>query len=104
MKIFAKDALDHFFLMRSKQALLTKIQVSWSPIALCKSAAVTDESTPPLSPNTTFLISHLLPDPLASLFDERAHRPIHRATANVKNKILENLFPARCMRYFGMEL
>ena len=30
------------------------MQVSWSPIALCKSAAVTDESTPPLSPRTTF--------------------------------------------------
>jgi hypothetical protein len=35
--------------------LSTKTQVSWSPIALCRSTAVTDESTPPESPQITRL-------------------------------------------------
>ena len=34
--------------------LLTKMQVSWSPMALCSSAAATLESTPPLKPRMTF--------------------------------------------------
>ena len=31
----------------------TKIHVNWSPIALCKSTATTDESTPPLIAHNT---------------------------------------------------
>ena len=34
--------------------LFTKMQVSWSPMALCSNAAATLESTPPLRPRITF--------------------------------------------------
>ena len=36
--------------------LSTNTHVSWSPMALCKSAATTEESTPPDKPNKTFLL------------------------------------------------
>ena len=49
-------------------------------------------------------VAHLLPDARAGLFDERAHRPIHRAVADVKDEILENLLAARRVRDFGMKL
>src|SRR5205814_7165203 len=51
-----------------------------------------------------FLVADLLPNSLASLLDEGAHRPIHRTTADMIDKVLENLFSARCVRHFGMEL
>ena len=40
--------------LRSKP-LSTNTHVSWSPMALCKSAATTEESTPPDKPSNTFL-------------------------------------------------
>ena len=38
---------------RRSRPVSTKMQVSWSPIALCTSAAATDESTPPDRPQIT---------------------------------------------------
>ena len=38
---------------RRSRPLSTNTQVSWSPIALCSSAATTDESTPPERPSST---------------------------------------------------
>src|SRR5204862_2923971 len=51
-----------------------------------------------------FLIADLLANAHASLFDEGTHRPIHRAVADVIDKILQNFFPARRVRDFGVKL
>jgi hypothetical protein len=50
------------------------------------------------------LITHLFSDARASLFDKGAHRPVHRAVANVKQKILKNLPATRRVCDFGMKL
>ena len=80
------------------------MHVSWSPIALCSSAATTEESTPPLRPSTTFSSPTCRPHARAGFVNERAHRPIHGAVTNVKDKILKDLLPARRVRDFGMKL
>ena len=50
------------------------------------------------------MIADLLANARASLLDERAHRPIHRAMADVIDEVLQNLFAARRVRDFGMKL
>jgi hypothetical protein len=45
----AENFLHDFRLAPRSRPLLTKMQVSWLPMALCSSAAATLESTPPLS-------------------------------------------------------
>ncbi len=56
---------------RRSNPVSTKMQVSWSPIARCTSAAATDESTPPDSPQITLRIAHELSDPCHFPVDER---------------------------------
>jgi hypothetical protein len=50
------------------------------------------------------LVAHLFPDAGASLFDEGAHRPVHRAAADVKDKVLQNLSATRRVSDFRMKL
>ena len=80
------------------------MQVSWSPMALCRSAAVDRRIDAAAQPEHDFLVADLSPDARASFFDERAHRPIHGAMADVKDKILQDLFAARRVGDFGMKL
>ena len=51
-----------------------------------------------------FGFAHLFANAIARFFDEGAHRPIHRAAADVKDEILEDFLAARRVRYFGMKL
>ena len=84
--------------------MFTKMQVSWSPMALCSSAATTDESTPPLRPSTTFSSptcrrtrAHVssMNDPIVQSIG---------AVTNVEDEILQDLFAARRVRHFRMKL
>jgi len=50
------------------------------------------------------LIADLFPDARASFFNEGAHCPVHRAMADVKQKILKNLPATRRVCDFGMKL
>src|SRR5260370_7434283 len=65
---------------------------------------LTGETPPPAQTEHHFLIADLFPDAGTSLFDERTHRPVHRAVADVINEILQNLFSARRVRDFGVKL
>ena len=58
----------------------TKMQCSWSPIARCTSAAATDESTPPESPQTACPSPTCCADRRDRLVDER--RPSSRSAGS----------------------
>ena len=48
---------DHAFsLVLAEQAVVHEDARSWSPMALCSSEAVTEESTPPLRPQITWAL------------------------------------------------
>ena len=64
---------------RRSTPLSTKMQVSWSPMARCTSAAATVESTPPLSPQTTPARADARADALGLALDEVLHRPVGAA-------------------------
>ena len=55
------------------------------------SSAATVESTPPLRPQTTRAVADLRPDPRGRLLDERRHRPVARAAADVEREVPEDL-------------
>ena len=50
------------------------------------------------------MITDLFPYAGASFFDERAHRPVHRAATDVIDEILQDFLAAGRMHDFGMEL
>ena len=61
----------------------TKTQVSWSPMALCTSAAATAESTPPRQRAQHAVGTHLGPHRGHLLLDDRDVRPRRQAAADV---------------------
>ena len=104
MEIFAENALHDFFLARAQQTVVH--ENARELIADCfvqkrgrhrriDAAAQTEHD---------LLIADLFPDARASFFDERAHRPVHRAVADVIDEILQDLFASRRVRDFGMKL
>ena len=82
----------------------TNTQVSWSPIALCTSAAATAESTPPESPQITALVADLRADLVDRLLDDRHVGPRGPAPAHVEQERLEHLLAALGVRDLGVEL
>ena len=83
--------------------LSTKMQVSRSPIALCTSSAATVESTPPDRPQTT------RPSPTSALdaghgfVDERRHRPVAAAAADVEGEVPQQVGAVLRVHDFGVE-
>ena len=84
--------------------LSTKMQTSWSPIALCSSAATTEESTPPERPQMTLPLPTCSRTRRDGLLDEVAHRPGAGALADLVEEVLEDLLAARRVGDFGVEL
>ena len=82
----------------------TNTHVSWSPIALCTSAAATAESTPPDSPQITRSVADLGADLVDRLLDDRRVRPRRPAAAHVEQERLEHLLAALGVRDLGVEL
>ena len=82
----------------------TKMQVSWSPMARWISAAVTVESTPPLSPQTTPAVPTRARMRSRLALDEVLHRPVGRGVADAEEEVLQQLAAARRVHHLGMEL
>ena len=74
------------------------------PIARYNSAATTDESTPPDSPQITRAIADLLAQPLDRFLGEFAQPPGAGAAANGGEKIGEDFRAPRRVRHFRMKL
>ena len=82
----------------------TNTHVSWSPIALCTSAAATAESTPPDSPQITRSSPTWarISATACSMID--VVRPRRPAAGNVEQERLEDLLAALGVRDLGVEL
>ena len=83
--------------------LSTKMHVSWSPIARWMISAATVESTPPLRPQTTRPLAHLLADPRRRLVDERRHRPVAGAAADAVREVAQDLEAALGVHDLGVK-
>ena len=66
--------------LRRNKPVSTKTHVSWSPTALCTSAAAIAESTPPESPQITRSVAHLVADLLHRPLDDRHVGPRRAGT------------------------
>ena len=82
----------------------TNTHVSWSPIALCTSAAATAESTPPDSPQITRSLptcARISATACSMIDDVRPRRP---AARRVEQERLQDLLAALGVRDLGVEL
>ena len=104
MKIFAENALHHFFLVRAQQTVVDENAGELIADRLVQKRRHDRRIDAAAQAEHDFLVAHLLPDARAGFLDERAHRPIHRAVADVKDEVLEDLLAARRVRDFGMKL
>ena len=84
--------------------LLTKMQVSWLPMALCTSTAATEESTPPESPQITCPLPTFsrIAATVVSMKCAGVQSPAR--AADVEDEILEQLRPERRVVHLGMKL
>ena len=99
LEMAAKNFLHDFRLARARsRPLLTKMQVSWSPMALCSSAAATLESTPPLKPRMTRSVADLRANFLDGLVNVIAHRPVFAAAADAVDEVGDDFPAARRVR------
>ena len=73
-------------------------------MARCTSAAATDESTPPDSPQITRDEPTSCSNLLDLALDERARRPTRLRVADAKEEVRDDLAAARRVRDFGVEL
>ena len=90
---------------RRSSPVSTKMQVSWSPIARCTSAAATEESTPPDSPQMTRAVADQLANRRDLALDERARRPSRAvASQTSKEEVRDHLAAARRVRDLGVKL
>ena len=80
------------------------MQVSCSPIASCSSTAVTEESTPPDSPQTTPAGAHPLADARDRLAAERRHRPVAAAAGDLVGEAAQQRGAVRRVHHLGVEL
>ena len=104
MKIFAENALDNFFFARAQQSIVHEDAGKLVPDRLVQERSGHGRIDAAAQTEHDFLIADLLPDARARFFDERAHRPVHRASADVIDEILQNLLPPWRVRDFGMKL
>ena len=71
-----------------------KMQSSRSLMALCRSTATTDESTPPAQSQQHFAVFHLVFNALDRIISQRFHFPQRLAFADIKKKILKDYLDA----------
>src|SRR5207248_3846933 len=104
MKIFAENALDDFFLARAQQTVIDEDTGKLVANRLVQKRSYDRGATPATKAENYFVVADLGADSFAGILDERTHRPIHRAMADVIDKVLQNLATPRGMRDFGMKL
>ena len=82
----------------------TNTQVSWSPIALCSSAATTEESTPPDRPSITSSVPTCART--RAIWSSMMFAAVHsvRAAADVDDEAAQQRLALLRVRDFGMEL
>ena len=105
VKIFAENALHHFFLARAEQSVVDEDAGELVADRLVQERRRRPMNRPRRSSRAR--LSRRRPAArtrCAGFLDERAHRPIHRAVADVIDEILQDLFAARRVRDFGMKL
>ena len=103
-KIFAKDALHHFLLARAEQPVINEDAGELVADRLVQKRGGDGRIDAAAQTEHDFFITDLAPDALAGFLDERAHRPIHRAMADVVDEVLQDLSAARRVCHFGMKL
>ena len=82
----------------------TKTQVSWSPMASCRSRAVTAESTPPERPQMTPAVptwARTLGDRLLAV---GVHRPVAGEARDAEQEVLQEAGADRGVDHLGVEL
>src|SRR5215813_10239446 len=104
MKIFAEHALDNFFLTRTKQPIIDKNTGELVADCLVQEGRGDRRINSTTQTEHDFLIADLFPDASASLLNEGAHCPVHRAVTDVKQKILKNFSATRRVCDFRMKL
>ena len=104
VKVLSENALHHFFFTRAEQAVVDENAGELIADRLVQERGGDRRIDAAAQSEHDFLFAHLSPHALAGFLDERAHRPIHRAVADVKDKILQDLLPARRVRDFRMKL
>jgi hypothetical protein len=104
VEMIAVEPLDRLALAFRSRPLSTKHTVSCRPIALCSSAAATEESTPPDRPSST----RPLPDPRADVLDrmrdEVARRPLLLHAADAEQEIPDDVHAALGVKHLGVKL
>jgi hypothetical protein len=79
------------------------MQTSWSPIALCSSAATTDESTPPEAADH-LAVADLLADAADGCSTKLPIVQVPEQLADLVEEVVEDLLAARRVRDLGVEL
>ena len=104
LEILAEDALHHFFLAQAEQPVVHENAGQLVANGLVQEGGRDRGIHAPAQTQHHLGVAHLAAHALAGLVDERAHRPIHGAMADMIDKVLQDLFAARCVRHFGMKL
>ena len=104
MKIFAEDALHDFRFVFAKQSVVYKDAGELIADRFMQKRRRDGRIDPAAQTEHHFFIADLPSHALARFLDERAHRPIHRAMADVIDKILEDHFAARRVGNLRMKL
>src|SRR6266496_3785331 len=88
VKIFAENALHDFFFTRAQQSVIHENTGKLVADCFVQQRSGHGRINPAAQTEHDLLIANLLPNARTSLFDKRAHSPIHRAVADVIDKIL----------------
>ena len=104
LKIFAENALHHFFFTRAQQTVVNKNAGKLVADGLVQKRRDNRRIDSTAQTQHHFFFADLLPDARARFFNERPHRPIHGAVADMKDEVLQDLFASRRVRDFRMKL
>src|ERR1017187_9511659 len=102
--ILAEDALHYFLFSVAQQSVVHENAGELVADRFMQQRRYHGRIDTAAQPEHDFCIAHLSPHPFARFLDERAHRPIHCAMADVIDKVLQNLLAARGVRDFRMKL
>src|SRR5215469_7108034 len=104
MEIFAENTLHDLFFACAQQTVIDENAGKLVADSLVQERGRHRGIDATAQSKHNLIFADLLTDTRASFFNERPHRPVHRAVANVVDKILQDLFASRCVRDFGMKL
>src|SRR5262249_42138319 len=100
----AKDLANHTGFASSQNAVIDKDTGKLRPDRFVEQRGGYARIHPATQSKDHSFFPDLGPEILDRLFDVISHRPVLAAPANFMNKIGNDLFAARCMRHFGVEL